>query len=327
MLLAQSEAAQLAVESLPKDTRTQQFIASNGQVMIALVNPNEVTPQLDPRWSAPSAVISRCRCAICGKEDQADQPLHICWYEDPKDGKKCGKRFCYNKHKQCGSRVAYNIKPPTRSGLKDFPDCLWCKTHESIILPVHKYKHKIGIREGWYYWDPTEAHSRAMRIDGAEHKMIGAGWRMNRASQGFKNYRASTLNASVTIYKEESLVWANGHHIAEAEEFARIDSEQYVIFMKATHKPYRFVPHPRVVADNWIQFPFGRENLLWKIHRDRISHEGCINFVNNPDEEEPMIREQVEDEEEGARDFPANVEVYPMMDDGEEGGSTSRTPR
>eukprot|EP00971_Amphidinium_carterae_P050787 1000059-Amphidinium_carterae.1 len=61
----------------------------------------------------------------------------------------------------------------------------------------------------------SEAHARAMRQDGAEHKM--AGWRMNRASQGFKSYRVSTFNASVTLYRKESRVWANGHHIAEAE--------------------------------------------------------------------------------------------------------------
>eukprot|EP00971_Amphidinium_carterae_P156466 3101624-Amphidinium_carterae.1 len=85
-------------------------------------------------------------------------------------------------------RVAYNIKPPARSGLRDFPDCLWCKKHESIVLPVDKFKHKIGTREDWYYWDPVEAHTRAMRLEGAEHKMIHAGWRMNQASQGFKNY-------------------------------------------------------------------------------------------------------------------------------------------
>eukprot|EP00971_Amphidinium_carterae_P323543 6429641-Amphidinium_carterae.1 len=40
-----------------------------------------------------------------------------------------------------------------------------------------------------------------------------------------------------------------------------------------------------------------------------------------------MIKEQVEDEEEVAQDYPANVAVFPMMDDGEERGSTSRTPR
>eukprot|EP00971_Amphidinium_carterae_P108219 2142666-Amphidinium_carterae.1 len=60
------------MESLPKNVSAQQLIAPNGQVMIALVNPHEVTPPLNPRWNEPSAVISRCRCAICGEEDQAD---------------------------------------------------------------------------------------------------------------------------------------------------------------------------------------------------------------------------------------------------------------
>eukprot|EP00971_Amphidinium_carterae_P067896 1343950-Amphidinium_carterae.1 len=114
-----------------------------------------------------------------------------------------------------------------------------------------------------------------MRIEKAEAKMTGAGLRLNRASQGFKNLRASTFNASITLYKEESLLWARGHHIAEAEEFAKIDGEQYVIYLKATHKPYRFCPHSRFVAESWMQSEFTRENLLWKIHRERINAEGC----------------------------------------------------
>eukprot|EP00971_Amphidinium_carterae_P257429 5110419-Amphidinium_carterae.1 len=93
-----------------------------------------------------------------------------------------------------------------------------------------------------------------MRQEGADDKMAGAGWRLNRASQGFKNYRASTFNASVVLYREESLVWALGHHI-QAEEFAKVDSEQYVIYLKATHKPCRFASHSRAVADNWSGLP------------------------------------------------------------------------
>eukprot|EP00971_Amphidinium_carterae_P090226 1786157-Amphidinium_carterae.1 len=119
MLLAQSEAAKLAMESLPMTAAAQQA----------------------------SAIISRQKCWFCGKEDQPDQPLQICWHENQNKGVKCGKRFCFNSQKKCGSRVAFNIKPPSRSGLKDFPDCLWRKSHESIILPVVKYKHRIGARE------------------------------------------------------------------------------------------------------------------------------------------------------------------------------------
>eukprot|EP00971_Amphidinium_carterae_P133322 2640655-Amphidinium_carterae.1 len=118
MLLAQSEAAKLALESLPKEAIAQKMIAPNGQVMI-LVNPHDMTLPLNPRWNEPSAVISRCRCAICGEEDQAELPFFICWHEDSATGRKCGKRVCFNKRKQCGSRVALKIKPPTRSGLKD----------------------------------------------------------------------------------------------------------------------------------------------------------------------------------------------------------------
>eukprot|EP00971_Amphidinium_carterae_P335467 6471328-Amphidinium_carterae.1 len=123
------------------------MIAPNGQLMIALVNPYVATPPKDPRWGEPSRIVSRFRCGICGAEDKADNPLQICWHEDSATRRKCGKRFCYNKNKQCGSRVAYNIRPPAPSGLKDFPDCVWCKKHEGILLPADKFKHKIEIWE------------------------------------------------------------------------------------------------------------------------------------------------------------------------------------
>eukprot|EP00971_Amphidinium_carterae_P104543 2070473-Amphidinium_carterae.1 len=60
---------------------------------------------MNPRWKEPSAVISRCVCGICGEEDKEDRPLFIYWHEDSATGRKCGKRFCYNKFKKCGSRV------------------------------------------------------------------------------------------------------------------------------------------------------------------------------------------------------------------------------
>eukprot|EP00971_Amphidinium_carterae_P289790 5754388-Amphidinium_carterae.1 len=149
MFLAQSEAVKLALESLPKSASAQHVIADNGQVMIALVNQGDFpTPvSVDARRHPPNAVISRQRCGFCATGDEPDRPLHLCWYEHPQTGVKCGKRFCFNKHKKCGARVAYNIKPPSRSGLKDFPDCLWCKAHDTIVLPVMKYKHRIGARE------------------------------------------------------------------------------------------------------------------------------------------------------------------------------------
>eukprot|EP00971_Amphidinium_carterae_P238900 4742293-Amphidinium_carterae.1 len=55
MLLAQSEAAKLAMESLPQDVTAHQMIASNGQVMIALVNPNDAPSPFDAHRGAPSA--------------------------------------------------------------------------------------------------------------------------------------------------------------------------------------------------------------------------------------------------------------------------------
>eukprot|EP00971_Amphidinium_carterae_P170740 3383810-Amphidinium_carterae.2 len=110
MLLAQSEAAKLAMESIPSTAAAQQVIAPNGQVMIALVTQGEVPPPIDPRWHTPSAVISRQKCWFCGEEDQPDRPLQICWHENQATGVKCGKRFCFNNHKKCGSRVAFNIK-------------------------------------------------------------------------------------------------------------------------------------------------------------------------------------------------------------------------
>eukprot|EP00971_Amphidinium_carterae_P324792 6454734-Amphidinium_carterae.2 len=54
------------------------------------------------------------------------------WSHGP-DGKKCGKNFCYNNRRKCGSKVAYNIKPPHASGVKDFSDCLRCDLHEETI--------------------------------------------------------------------------------------------------------------------------------------------------------------------------------------------------
>eukprot|EP00971_Amphidinium_carterae_P145373 2880627-Amphidinium_carterae.1 len=90
-----------------------------------------------------------------------------------------------------------------------------------------------------------------MRTDEAEDRMVGAGWRMRQASQGFKNYRASILNASVVLYRVESKVWATGHHIEEAEEFSRRDRAQYELYLMATCKPYQFTPHSRPVAELW----------------------------------------------------------------------------
>eukprot|EP00971_Amphidinium_carterae_P313089 6222185-Amphidinium_carterae.1 len=64
-----------------------------------------------------------------------------------------------------------------------------------------------------------------------------------------------------------------------------------------------------------MQSEFTRENLLWKIHRERINTEGCAYHADAQDEVDPMIAEQVEDDELLAQNFPANVEVYQMMDD------------
>eukprot|EP00971_Amphidinium_carterae_P266096 5278570-Amphidinium_carterae.1 len=126
--------------------------------------------------------------------------------------------------------------------------------------------------------------------------MTEAGFRLNHASQKFKNYRASIFNASVTLYREESLLWAKGHHIAEADKFARIDGEQYVIYLKATYKPYRYCPHSRAVAESWMQSKFTRKKLLWKIHRKRINIEECAYYAEAQDEVDPMVADQVEDE-------------------------------
>eukprot|EP00971_Amphidinium_carterae_P003266 64345-Amphidinium_carterae.1 len=131
----------------------------------------------------------------------------------------------HEKRKKCGARVAYNIKPPSPSGLKDFPDCLWCKEHDHIVLPHEGYKFKIGAREDWYQWVATRSKSAPN---------VAVGWRMKQTSEGFKNNCACTFRASVNIYKEESLFWARGHHIEDAEEFSRVDGEQYEVYLKAT---------------------------------------------------------------------------------------------
>eukprot|EP00971_Amphidinium_carterae_P232618 4616214-Amphidinium_carterae.1 len=114
--------------------------------------------------------------------------------------------------------------------------CKFCETEDEIDRPLHICW--IGAREDRYFcqvfWDPVEALYRAIRTEEAEDQMLGAGWRMRQASQGFKNYRASTLNASVVLYREESKVWATAHHIEEAEEFSRIDSAQCELYLMAT---------------------------------------------------------------------------------------------
>eukprot|EP00971_Amphidinium_carterae_P106175 2102640-Amphidinium_carterae.1 len=97
--------------------------------------PTKVPPPIDFRWHTPSAVISRQKCWFCEEEDQPDRPLNV--------------------DQEWHTR-------PSRSALKHFPDCLWCKSHKSIVLPVVKYKHRIGAREDWYFWDSVEAHSKTI---------------------------------------------------------------------------------------------------------------------------------------------------------------------
>eukprot|EP00971_Amphidinium_carterae_P209966 4165142-Amphidinium_carterae.1 len=135
------------MESLPPNVMARQLIAPNGQVMIAMTNPTATSTELNARWNQPSAVTSKWKCAICGEGDKEDRPLQTCWHEDPANGRKCGRRFCFNGYKKCGSRVAFNVKPPSQTGLKDFPDCLWCRKHDGVLLPVDKFKLKMGVRE------------------------------------------------------------------------------------------------------------------------------------------------------------------------------------
>eukprot|EP00971_Amphidinium_carterae_P245332 4872067-Amphidinium_carterae.2 len=107
MLLAQSEALQLALESLPKTASAQPVIASNGQSAMIRdgVHPAQSSRDQDARFA-------RQKMSRIDPYKYAGLSIHR--------QVKCGKRFCFNKHKRCGSRVTYNIKPPSRSGLKDF---------------------------------------------------------------------------------------------------------------------------------------------------------------------------------------------------------------
>eukprot|EP00971_Amphidinium_carterae_P041377 812338-Amphidinium_carterae.1 len=150
MLLSQSEAIKLALQGIPTNVSSQ-VLTENGQVMIAITPPGGVMSAgstIDPRWGQPSGVVLKHKCHFCQATDAPQRQLTLCWYEDA-TGRKCGKRFCFNSHKKCGAQVAYNIKPPSASGVKDFPDCLWCKEHDHIVLPHDGYKHKIGAREDW----------------------------------------------------------------------------------------------------------------------------------------------------------------------------------
>eukprot|EP00971_Amphidinium_carterae_P321969 6400120-Amphidinium_carterae.1 len=75
-----------------------------------------------------------------------------------------------------------------------------------------------------------------------------------------------------------------------------MDTDQYTIYLKATHKPIRFKPYSRGVAVSWMESEWTRENLLWKIHRERIIDEECVSYADLPDDPDPMIADQVEDE-------------------------------
>eukprot|EP00971_Amphidinium_carterae_P133986 2654950-Amphidinium_carterae.1 len=159
MILSQSEAINLAMQAIPTSVSSQ-VLTDNGQVMIALTSPGGVVSAgstIDPRWGQPSEVVMKHRCHFCKTQDAPNLPLKMCWYEDAL-GRKCGKRFCFKSCKKCGAQLAYNIKPPSPSGLKDFPVCLWCKEHDHIAFTHEGYKLKIGAREDWYHWDPVEAY-------------------------------------------------------------------------------------------------------------------------------------------------------------------------
>eukprot|EP00971_Amphidinium_carterae_P245333 4872067-Amphidinium_carterae.3 len=131
-----------------------------------------------------------------------------------------------------------------------------------------------------------------------------------------------------SLYREESKVWATGHHIEEAEGFSRIESAQYELYLMATCKPYQFTPHSKPVTEHWANVPHQRESLLWKIHRERIALEGCNTYADDPEDENPMIKDGEDEDagEEDAQDYPAEVAVYSMVDDGEERENTYRTP-
>eukprot|EP00971_Amphidinium_carterae_P037098 728953-Amphidinium_carterae.1 len=71
-----------------------------------------------------------------------------------------------------------------------------------------------------------------------------------------------------------------------------MDTEHYVTYVRATHRPIRFVPHSRAVAESWIQSESTRSSLLWKIHRDRIYGEDCIRYIDAMEEPDPMVEDQ-----------------------------------
>eukprot|EP00971_Amphidinium_carterae_P004779 95625-Amphidinium_carterae.2 len=151
MIMPQTAAIDLG--QLPDNNRSldgqagpTQVLVVNGQVMLATATAENVVntdscAATDNSYSQPSEVVMRLKCSFCNTADASHYPLKVCWFEGD-DGKKCGKRFCFNSRRKCGSRVAYNTKPPSPLGVKDFPDYLWCKDHDKILLAHHPFMRK-----------------------------------------------------------------------------------------------------------------------------------------------------------------------------------------
>eukprot|EP00971_Amphidinium_carterae_P316969 6301284-Amphidinium_carterae.2 len=183
-IVPQTKAIDLGIQAVPGST---QVTIVNGQVMIATGTADNAVNMdfraaADNRYSQPSEVVMRLKCSFCNTADAIDA--------------------------SADQERLTTLSPPSPSGVKDFPDCLWCKDHEKIVLPQDPFMRKIGPRDDWYYWDPVEQYQRAWKSEITSD--VAPKWRMRGESQGVRNYRDSVFKRSVMVYKEESLIWARG---------------------------------------------------------------------------------------------------------------------
>eukprot|EP00971_Amphidinium_carterae_P327048 6458193-Amphidinium_carterae.1 len=98
------------------------------------------------------------------------------------------------------------------------------------------------------------------------------------------NYRAVVFETSITLYKEETLFWARGHHLDDPLHFSLSDGLKYEFFLEKTHRPYQFIAYLRETADLWKQYAEYREDMLWSIHAARANGARLVD-----DEAEPVV--------------------------------------
>eukprot|EP00971_Amphidinium_carterae_P170262 3373341-Amphidinium_carterae.7 len=143
---------------------------------------------------------------------------------------------------------------PINSGAKNHPNCLWCGCHDRQQLPLDKFKTMSGPRKrDRYRWDCSEQYRRYWneycRIDvpkTRQHQLALDGINFN----------------SVESHEEESLIWANAHHLPDAKAFSREDTRLYWTLVDGPTSSY-LIPG---LLQSCIAYPNLKENELHHIH-------------------------------------------------------------